>query len=131
MVAVDINERGTIVGAAEDDERKRWVVWWSAEERALHVFGEGDPIAINDADVVAGSKLVRDALDPNLEGPVAGTVERASKPKAYLFDLRRDIEVPLPGLTGHERSSKAVDINNAGVAIGEADGIPVIFASYP
>jgi hypothetical protein len=127
---VAVNERGTILGGAEDRERRRWVVYWDAATRALNVVGEGVGLAINDHDVIAGYKMVHYDLDPNLEGPVPGGVERAYEPKATLFDLRSGREVSLPGVTGDERASEALDINNQGVAIGRVDSRGVVFDAY-
>lgn len=108
---VAVNERGTILGSGEDHERRRWVLFWDAPTRALHVFGEGVGVAINDHDVVAG--------------------HTGAEPRATLFDLRSGRAIVLPGITGDERTSEALDINNHGVAIGRADTRGVVFAAYP
>jgi len=121
MRFVDINEKGTIVAHATDSSSSDgWIVWWDAEQR-LHVLGQGVPTAVNESDVVAGYKLL--PPDPALPLGVRGT-------KAFLFDLRKGIEIELEGLPGETGSTRANDINNAGIAVGVSGGRGVIFPAY-
>lgn len=122
---VDVNENGTVLGGAVDRQGTHWVVWWSVSDRRLHVAGSGKASALNDSDVVVGTKTVREAVG-------TGSARVPELRRAYLWDLRRGLEIALPGQSPDENvDGQAHDINNHGVIVGQIGARGVIYGTYP
>ena len=101
-----INERGTIVGNADDAEGHDHVVVWRGPDYALQIVGEGTALALNDQEIIAGS----------CHGDTGERLRSTERP--CLWDLNRKQRVELPGPSGGDARGYAADVNNNGVAVG-------------
>ena len=122
---IDVNETGTVLGRAVDEQGTPWVVWWRVSDRQLHVAGSGSASALNDSDIAVGYKKVRDAVG-------SGAARIPELRRAYLWDLRRGLEIALAGQSADESvSGQAHDINNHGVVVGQIGNRGVLYGTYP